>query len=101
METETDEDLYIRSLAKKKTDRADPNVISDALIHEYIKEYNFNNKLFGMDSMPFRDLCELRLSFKNILKIQNLTGLPSLKKLCLDNNIISKIEGLEELRNLE
>mmetsp|Transcript_4090 Transcript_4090/g.3944 ORF Transcript_4090/g.3944 Transcript_4090/m.3944 type:complete len:487 (+) Transcript_4090:158-1618(+) len=55
-----------------------------------------------MDDMPFSDLLELRLSFQNILKIQNLRGLTSLKKLCLDNNIITKIEGLtEDLVNLE
>ena len=52
--------------------------------------------------MAFSELLELRLSFSNILKIQNLRGLSKLKKLCLDNNIISKIEGLgEELANLE
>lgn len=51
--------------------------------------------------MPFVDLTELRLPFKNISIIQNLDDLINLKKLCLDNNIIESIEGLETLKNLE
>lgn len=93
---------FFKNAGKKKADTVDPNVINDELIKRYIHEYNAENKIYGMDDMPFYDLLELRLSFQNILKIQNLRGLYSLKKLCLDNNIITKIEGLgEELSNLE
>ena len=93
---------FFKSVGIKKVDTVDPNVINDELIKKYIKEYNLENKIFGMDDMPFCDIIELRLSFQNILKIQNLRGLYGLKKLCLDNNIITKIEGLgEELADLE
>lgn len=33
----------------------------------------------------------LRLSYKNVLKIDNLQGFSRLTKLCLDNNIIQSI----------
>lgn len=93
---------FFKSLVKRKADTVDPNVINDEMIREYIKKFNLENKIFGQDDMPFSELLELRLSFSNILKIQNLRGLSKLKKLCLDNNIITKIEGLgEELINLE
>jgi hypothetical protein len=93
---------YFKSLVQRKADTIDPNVINDEMIREYIKKYNLENKIFGQDNMPLSELLELRLSFMNIMKIQNLRGLTKLKKLCLDNNIIVKIEGLgEELVYLE
>ena len=92
---------FFINAGKKKADTIDPNVINDALIKEYIKEYNAENKIFGMDDMPFYELLELRLSFQNILKIQNLRSMDKLKKLCLDNNIIAKIEKLDYLPSLE
>ena len=93
---------YFKSLVKRKADTVDPNVINDESIREYIKKYNAENKIYGMDDMPFSEIVELKLSFSNILKIQNLRGLVKLRKLCLDNNIIAKIEGLgEELVSLE
>eukprot|EP00033_Pygsuia_biforma_P001384 GCRY01001566.1.p1 GENE.GCRY01001566.1~~GCRY01001566.1.p1 ORF type:complete len:538 (-),score=143.11 GCRY01001566.1:235-1848(-) len=48
----------------------------------------------------YKDVKTLRLSFKNILKINNLDGFHSLTKLQLDNNVIEKIEGLQHLTNL-
>ncbi|OMJ93728.1 hypothetical protein SteCoe_3296 [Stentor coeruleus] len=93
---------FFKNVGKKKADTVDPNVINDELIKKYIKEFNLENKIFGLDDMPFSELLELKLSFQNILKIQNLRGLTKLKKLCLDNNIITKIEGLgEELAEIE
>ena len=93
---------FFKNVGKKKAETVDPSVINDELIKKYIREYNQENKIFGLDDIPFYDLVELRLSFQNILKIQNLRGLYGLKKLGLDNNIIPKIEGLtDELENLE
>ena len=43
----------------------------------------------------------LRLSFKNIVKIDNLTGFERLTTLCLDNNGITDIVNLECLRHLK
>lgn len=89
-------------MSRTATSSIAPNVISDDLIRRFIREYNAENKVFNMDDMLIADITELRLSFQNIQKIQNLEGLHNLKKLCLDNNIIEVIEGLEEfLPNLE
>ena len=43
----------------------------------------------------------LRLSFKNIKKIANLTGFEHLTTLCLDNNVIDKICNMDHLVNLK
>ncbi|CAH8636294.1 unnamed protein product [Heterobilharzia americana] len=49
----------------------------------------------------FRDFIgSLALSFQNILKIDNLNAFTNLKKLQLNNNIIEKIENLDDLVNL-
>jgi Leucine-rich repeat (LRR) protein len=49
----------------------------------------------------FKDITVLSLSYKNILKIQNLDGLFYLEKLQLDNNLIERIENLDHLVNLK
>ncbi|KAJ8598776.1 hypothetical protein CTAYLR_009873 [Chrysophaeum taylorii] len=46
------------------------------------------------------DAPELRLSFKNILKLDNLQGFHALMKLCLDNNVIEEIRNLDHLIHL-
>lgn len=51
--------------------------------------------------MYFKDITVLSLSYKNILKIQNLDGLFYLEKLQLDNNLIERIENLDHLVNLK
>lgn len=78
-----------------------PTVISSALIAEYFKEYNRENKVFDKDDTPLWDFTHLSLSYKNIIDIDNLRGMEKLKKLQLDNNIIYKIQNLEHLVNLE
>ena len=52
------------------------------------------------DSIAFRDVQLLRLSYQNILKMDNLVGFDKLIKLQLDNNIIEKIENLSHLTSL-
>lgn len=42
----------------------------------------------------------LKLSFRNILKIDNLQGFQALTKLCLDNNVIESICNLDHLIEL-
>ena len=101
MEEEDYDNAYFVALSKRKTEPPQPNVRNEDLIRHYIRVFNHENKIFGMDDLPPHELKELRLSYQNILKIQNLEGLRSLTKLCLDNNIISKIDGLSELANLE
>lgn len=43
----------------------------------------------------------LKLSYKNIFKIDNLDDMSKLHTLCLDNNVIEEIQGLDTLVNLE
>ena len=52
------------------------------------------------DSIAFRDVQLLRLSYQNLLKMDNLVGFDKLVKLQLDNNIIEKIENLSHLTSL-
>jgi len=49
----------------------------------------------------FREVSCLLLSYKNVLKIDNLVGFEKLVKLQLDNNIIERIENLGHLTTLE
>ena len=51
--------------------------------------------------MNFKEINVLSLSYKNILKIQNLDGLFRLEKIQLDNNLIERIENLDHLVNLK
>lgn len=62
-----------------------------------------NNALGGEDDdtrIDFATVDTLILSFKNILRIENLQGFDKLTKLQLDNNHIEKIEHLDHLVNL-
>ena len=43
----------------------------------------------------------LTLSFKGLLKIENMNLLPRLRRLRLDNNSLTRIEGLESVPALE
>ena len=54
-------------------------------------QYNKENKIFEKTEEPLWNLTHLALSYKNIVKIANLTGLEKLTKLQLDNNIICNI----------
>ena len=64
-------------------------------------EYNRENKIFDDDDREIWELTHLSLSFKNIIEIDNLTGMDGLIKLQLDNNIITNIAGLEKLTKLK
>lgn len=94
-------------------------VIDEDLIYEAIKEDEARpdreqkggdtsdareNRLrtrFDEEDIDFREVSTLRLTFKNILKIDNLIGFDNLRVLCLDNNVIEDIENLDKLTNLE
>jgi hypothetical protein len=52
-------------------------------------------------SEAIREATALRLSFRNIFKVDNLQGFEGLTKLCLDNNVIEKVENLDHLVNLK
>ena len=79
-------------------------VIDDDLIKQ---SYNDEENLNGPNRAEPLTMSEisveartLRLSFKNIWRIDNLAGLERLTKLCLDNNIIETVVNLGHLVNL-
>jgi hypothetical protein len=60
-------------------------------------DYHKREKIYDRDNMHTWELTHLALSYSNILEIDNLRGMTNLEKLCLDNNIITRITGLETL----
>lgn len=87
-----------------------------------MQEYNRENKIFDDDEREIWQLTHLSLSFKSkfndrsilefcvtvarcfsadIVEIDNLVGIETLVKLQLDNNIITRIQGLESLTQLK
>jgi Leucine-rich repeat (LRR) protein len=95
-------------LYSKKTDI---QVIDDKLLVEgiTIKKSSLESSSITTErerrDMTLVDMCPLAhtliLSFRNIGKIENLVGLSSLVKLCLDNNQLKEIINLDHLVNLK
>jgi len=98
------QDISKRLKSKAKTEKdqesVKPTVINDVLIKRYLVQYNKENNIFDKNDEPLWSLTHLALSYKNIIEIDNLQGMDRLMKLQLDNNIITKIEGLDHLVNL-
>lgn len=100
----------------KQPEVTEPNVVDEELVRKCIsfplsiesaekrEEMRRELELHEIESLAFsfqsKHLLN-RLMCADILRIDNLIGLDSLKKLQLDNNIIEKIEGLDSLTNLE
>ncbi|RKO84920.1 hypothetical protein BDK51DRAFT_12687, partial [Blyttiomyces helicus] len=81
----------------------EPAVIDEDLLRKSINEQVSPEvatiaKAEGIDPL---EVVSLRLDYKNILKIDNLSSLSNLTKLQLDNNIIERIENLRFLKNLQ
>lgn len=93
-------------LYSKKTDI---QVIDDKLLVEGItikkNESSSSSSSSDRRDLTLVDMCPIAhtliLSFRNIGKIENLVGLQSLVKLCLDNNQIREIINLDHLVNLK
>ncbi|XP_044289462.1 dynein regulatory complex subunit 3 [Varanus komodoensis] len=84
-------------------DSIEPNVIDEEMLQRAVEEQGPREEaglLAKKEGINFRDVKELQLDFRNILKIDNLWQFVNLTKLQLDNNIIEKIESLECLVNL-
>lgn len=84
-------------------DTVEPAVVDETLLRQCIEEQGPTGeagKIAKKEGISMRDVAQLRLDFKNILKIDNLWRCTNLTKLQLDNNIIEKIDGLQELKNL-
>ncbi|XP_073799701.1 dynein regulatory complex subunit 3 isoform X2 [Danio rerio] len=73
-----------------------PGVIDEQMLQRAVEEQQTRNT----EGIQLEELLELRLDYRNILKIYHLWSFSSLTKLQLDNNAIERIEGLENLTNL-
>ncbi|KAL8175338.1 UNVERIFIED_CONTAM: Dynein regulatory complex subunit 3 [Gekko kuhli] len=84
-------------------DSIEPNVIDNEMLQKAVEEQGPKEEagqLAKREGINFKDVKELQLDFRNILKIDNLWQFVNLTKLQLDNNIIEKIEALESLVHL-
>ncbi|XP_060116590.1 dynein regulatory complex subunit 3 [Heteronotia binoei] len=84
-------------------DSIEPNVIDSEMLQKAVEEQGPKEEagqLAKREGINFKDVKELQLDFRNILKIDNLWQFPNLTKLQLDNNIIEKIEALDSLVHL-
>uniref|UniRef100_A0A8D0GGM6 Dynein regulatory complex subunit 3 n=1 Tax=Sphenodon punctatus TaxID=8508 RepID=A0A8D0GGM6_SPHPU len=84
-------------------DTIEPNVIDAEMLQKAIEEQGPQEEagqLAKEEGIDFKDVKELQLDFRNILKIDNLWQFVNLTKLQLDNNIIEKIEALDNLIHL-
>lgn len=95
-------------------DQEETAVISDEMIAEAFEEEGLGEDEYGNPISGARNglkdviladeiavSTSLKLSFKNVLKIDNLQGFAMLRRLCLDNNIIQSITNLSHLVHLE
>jgi len=85
---------------RKSVEVTEPEVIDIPLIEECIIVVGGEKMRQESKELRFEDVLWLKLSFKNIVRIENLHGLHSLQKLQLDNNHIRKIVNLDHLHNL-
>lgn len=84
-------------------DTIEPSVVDEEMLKKAVEEQGPKDqagRIAKEEGIHFRDVTQLRLDFKNILKIDNLWQFTALTKLQLDNNIIEKIQGLDSLINL-
>ena len=96
-----DEDIKekLYELANKGYDVVRPTLITKNVINSAIEDYKNEYQVFTEINMS--NCKEISLSFKNILKIDNLSNLVELETLRLDNNMIKKIENLNNLTKLK
>ncbi|XP_067285156.1 dynein regulatory complex subunit 3 [Pseudorasbora parva] len=81
----------------------EPKVMDEEMLQHAIVEQGPQGpagKIAKKEGIQYEEVLQLRLDFRNILKIYHLWHFTSLTKLQLDNNFIERIEGLENLTNL-
>ncbi|CAH2090948.1 unnamed protein product [Euphydryas editha] len=81
----------------------EPGVIDNAMLTRCILEYGPKEeagRLFAEEGVHLDEAQIVRLEFQNILRIDHLWMLKSLRKLTLAHNLIEKIENLEQLTGL-
>lgn len=76
----------------------DEKLIREAVVDDIDQDTGVNIK---PEDIELLEVTELSLSFKNIYSIDNLVGFEQLVKLQLDNNIIDRIQNLDQLVNLK
>ncbi|CAG4946979.1 unnamed protein product [Parnassius apollo] len=81
----------------------EPGVIDNAMLTRCILEHGPKEeagRLFAEEGVHLDETQTVRLEFQNILRIDHLWMLKSLRKLTLAHNLIEKIENLEQLTGL-
>ncbi|XP_039755667.1 dynein regulatory complex subunit 3-like [Pararge aegeria] len=81
----------------------EPGVIDNEMLTRCILEYGPTEeagRLFAEEGVHLDEAPIVRLEFQNILRIDHLWMLKSLKKLTLAHNLIEKIENLDQLTGL-
>ncbi|XP_060758596.1 dynein regulatory complex subunit 3 [Neoarius graeffei] len=84
-------------------DIKESSVIDEEMLQKAVEEQGPQEqagRIAKEEGLKYDKVTQLRLDYRNILKINYLWQFISLTKLQLDNNIIEKIQGLETLTNL-
>ena len=95
--------------AKKERAVIDEGLIRQSVLEDRAAERESNAPTSGAGALQdddegrveFEDVRSMVLSFKNIVRIENLQGFEGLTRLQLDNNFLERIENLGHLVNLE
>ncbi|CAL8305715.1 unnamed protein product [Merluccius merluccius] len=83
--------------------KVEQRVIDEKMLQDAVEEQGPREeagKISKEEGITFNEVLQLRLEYKNILKIDHLWEFTSLTKLQLNNNLIQKIEGLSSLTNI-
>ncbi|XP_041987235.1 dynein regulatory complex subunit 3-like [Aricia agestis] len=81
----------------------EPGVIDNVMLARCILEYGPKDeagRLFAEEGVHLDEATVVRLEFQNIIRIDHLWMLKSLRKLTLSHNLIEKIENLDQLSGL-
>jgi len=86
--------------AEKASGAADINLVEEGIHTFLLYYYLFSLTVTLITIIIAPNAQSLILSFKKIIRIENLIGFDSLIKLCLDNNNIEEITGISHLKKL-
>lgn len=73
---------------------AEPAVLNAALVRAALEEHGGP----GDDDAPTEAVTRLRLSYRKLLAVENLAPYARLRELRLDNNRLTRLDGLAHLR---
>jgi len=73
--------LKVKSKIERDAETVKPTVINDRLMEHYMVNFNREAKIFDRPDMRIWELTHMELSYKNIVEIDNLTGMDKLTKL--------------------